>query len=486
LQTPLAGGVRRIVFHPLALLTVIFLGVYLDLQHSGKLDPKLTNDFISYELTWEATSLADALSSVRTFGYPLVLGLFGDEAGKYTSFPEIHLLFQFAAVMLLWAAVRAYSGSSWFAFAFAAPLAVPCHLKFVNWVQPDFLAPSMAIVALAALIYLVARPGHKWVWPVLGFTTFATYMLRPDHVFLVAFIPLTGAVLYYGWRPTGLRAAVRFATGLALVCMTPLLAFFGLRWATVGQFSVVNFDGYSMIGIAAPMIDEELIAELPEVQHELATDILEERRRRRLPVYEASSWTRAWHKHSSKNIWRISEPLARAQLVRERDEIEEIPDLPFLLGDLSLVINERLGTLAWSVIERRPELYLKWIYDSYRNGLNRSLKCGMVGLLTVILLLSTLIVMFDSVGRRSQEMDASPQRETGASGRYRVVFAVCFLAVGYFLVKLLLIVAVNEPADRFLMSSMMFLPSALAVGVFQLLLPIVSRLSRDSSLIARN
>ena len=179
-----------------------------------------------------------------------------------------------------------------------------------------------------------------------------------------------------------------------------------------------------------------------------------------------SSWTPKWHKDLSQNVWKVAEPLARAQLLKEQGAIQENPELPFLLGESSIVVNDRLGALAWSVIGRRPLLYLKWIFDSYRSGLNMFFDCKLVRQFNLLLLLSVPAVLIKASSKRSQM--PRPHREVETSSRALFIFGLCLIAVAYFLVKLGLTIMVNQPDDRFMVSAFIYLPSAFAICLFEI------------------
>jgi hypothetical protein len=457
--------------HPALWLLLLAVAAAAQLEHVKFLDAVESPDAISYELSAQAETAAELLSSVRTAGYPLLLRAVGVDSERYQLLPELHLVVHFLAMLLFWSGAARYTGSRWLAFAAAAPLLYPAHVGYVRFIQPDFLGPALAIASLGLLLRVVARPKSPIACTALALTTFLAYQMRPDYVFLVALLPLLGALLAICRRGADGARLRRLTLGLAAATLIPLLAFLGLRWAAVGELGLVPFGGYNMIGVTASFLDGEVVADLPEEQRPLANAIHRQRRRNQWPVFALDSWTRRFDKIHSRNVWMVAEPIARKAVTAELEaagelrlpaalarQIEEDPNFPHLLGESNLIINRRLGDLARALIAARPLLYLKWVRDGFFNGLGQLHLCTGLGPL-ILLIAGTMPIALRKARSPGGEADAE---------RPALLLGLCLIALSFFLVKLTMLAMVNVPDERFLLPAMILLPSAAAACLFEL------------------
>lgn len=457
----------RLLKHPLFWLFVVFFAVWGTVRRVNLLVANFSPDAVSYELLAKADSAAEALSSVRTIGYPLFLRLLGTVSPDYELAPSAHLVIYFGFVTLFWWSVCRYTESPWLGFAWALPLAHPCNLGFVKYVQPDFLGPAFAVGVVAALILLVRRPS--WMaWVALAGLTFCSYQIRPDNLFLLALLPPAGVVLLVCRRTFDPRTLVRFAAGLAAVGFLPLLLFLGVRWGLVGQFGLVPFGGYNLIGVTASFLDEDLVRELPEEHQVLAGAIEKRRKARRNHPYRTDSWTVVWHPQYSPNVWLVAEPLARKILTDAQTTPIDGVDVPPLSGEAVFTINRAFKELSREIIARRPLLYFKWVYDGVAAGCGRVFECGSFGKLLVLLALSFpfLLLRFGS---------HSAAVAGGGTDRGLQLLGLSLVAGAYFFGRLLLTVLVNEPSPRFVYPAMVFLPCVLSASLFEVWRRILAR-----------
>lgn len=444
--------------HPLFWLLAAFAAVWATLRRVNLLVANFSPDAVSYELLAEAETLREALSSVRTIGYPLFLRALGGISPEYQAAPTAHLAIYFAVLVAFWWSVRRYTDSPWLAFAWTLPLAHPCNLWFIKYVQPDFLGPAVAIAAVASLILLVDRPGPLG-WTALTALTFCAYQMRPDNLFLVALLPCAGIVLLLCRRTFAPSALLRFAAGLGVAVVVPLLLFMTLRWSVVGQFGVVPFGGYNLIGVTASFLDRDLVDELPQEHRQLAGRILEAREARKLRPLRADSWTDQWFRQYSPNVWHVAEPIARELLTEAGTTRIDGVDVPPLSGEPVFTINRAFKELSRAIIVRRPLVYSKWVHDGFGAGRAMLFECKEFGALILLLALSVPFVIARA-GRRSVADPASADRALRFLG-------LATVAVAYFAGRLLLTVLVNEPSPRFVLPAMVFLPGVLAASLFE-------------------
>ncbi len=468
----------RLLAHPLTWLALLAVAVGLGVREQGWLAPEVTYDTVSYEWPLELMTFADVLRSVRTFSYPMLLLVYGLFADDYASLPTVHLLIYFTAVALFWLGVRSYSRSRWLAFAAAAPLVAPCVLPWVRQIQPDLVAPAFAVLTMAVLFLLARRPRSVGLWIALTLAALLTYHLRPAYLFVVVLVPMVGLVLALGAR----RArVVRFTLGLAAACLLPLLSYCGMRWVVVGEFALLNLDGYNLIGIAASFLDQETVDAMPGEHRGLAARILRQRDRRGWVKYTEESDSQDFFRQYGINQWFIAEPIARRILFQQRHRYRKwkgdhkLPVTPLeafqiersryrigpLEGELAAVLNEQLRDFSHWLIERHPNLYVKWVRDGFLHGLGRLGTCHLLRWLAILTAVS-LPVLY--VRRRLRPPADTPSR---TSPRALCVYGLLVLGAGFFLAKLALVVLVSWPVDRYLFATLLFLPSALGAVLFE-------------------
>ncbi|MCP4200778.1 MAG: hypothetical protein GY769_02435 [bacterium] len=446
--------------HPLLWLVLLFWTVWRNLIKTGFLVAVPSPDTLSYDLLSRSDSLSELLSSVRTIGYPLFLKLLRSVSPDYQAAPTVHLAIYLAVVVLFWWSVRGYTGSPWRAFAWSLPLAYPCNLAFIKFIQPDFLGPAVAIAVTALLIMLARRPTSPILWILLTVVTFCSYQVRPDNLFLVVLVPLGGVVLLLCRRTFDTKRLLRVGAGLIAVTVVPLLLFMTLRWGLVGQFGVVPFGGYNLVGVAASFLDDELVRDLPPEQQELAAAILRGRRALKYQRYKAAAWTRNWHPQYSPNVWRVAEPIARELLTDAETTRFKGVDVPPVSGDAVFTINRAFKELSRAIILRRPILYCKWVYDGLWTGLAMLPQC-----MSFVQLMTLLVLSVPALLIRARRVGGNDSAST--IDRVLRLHGISIVVVAYFLGKLLLTVLVSVPYDRYVFPSMAFLPCVLAAALFE-------------------
>ena len=357
------------------LLVQAFL-VFFALLSSDSLKPEMVSDSASYRDAALAPSVAAALISHRTGGYPLFFKLAGlrKEArvdGRHKRhvvlvtrrLPKIHAAVYLAAVLLFWYAVRVYTGAPWLAFAATLPLVYSGLWSIVQRIQPDFLAAALALASVSLLILLAARPGGKLLWASLAVAVPLTYQVRPAYLFLVALAPVLGALLWLAREPARPRRALLLGLGLLGTMLVPYLLFCAVRWSIVGHFGLVSFGGFNVVGITASFLDGDLVRELPRRQQGFARRILRLRQASEMKPYKLLGDGVAYHAQYNSNVWDIAVPEAyrTARFAAQSGG----PAAAEPTRALGIEVNESLAELSRNIIRNRPFLYAKWVWDSF-------------------------------------------------------------------------------------------------------------------------
>lgn len=456
-KRPRSGRPGRLSHLPVACLILQIAVSVVVLDLSGRLDAEVVPDTNSYMRASRASTAKQALMQHRTYGYPLLLRSLRALPGEpphLAAIPKIHAALFFAAALLFWFAVRAWSGSSWLALASATPLASAPVLSLIPRVQPDFAAAALALIAISTLLLLAQNPGRIALWILLTLVVFATYQVRPAYVFLIPLVPLIGWILRICREGRLKLAQARWAAGLALAMILPFLVFAGVRRAVVGHFGLVSFTGFNLIGIAASFIDEDMIETLPSENRQLAAVILGQRSAWGWQPMTLDGDTRIWQQQYNTNTWKVSINPARrietryAEQARLRGESRRFRDIE---------VNDTLLDLSRTAIQQRPLLYSKWVRDTFLMGIGQMAHLHWVRW-PLLALLATLPIAWIG-GWFGRALDLR-------------LLGLLVLCGSYTAAHLLLVVAVSNALDRYVVGIALLLPSAICSLLFTLWKPL--------------
>ncbi|MDH3403043.1 MAG: hypothetical protein OES32_12995 [Acidobacteriota bacterium] len=444
-----SGALRRLARRalPVLLLLAQILLVHQSLTRNGKVRAIRVPDTASYLKLAQVKTVEGALTHYRTNGYALLLRLFG-----WRKLPGRELAIFFLGTLCLFAGVGAYGRSSWLGLAAASPLLYGDTLELLGRIQPDFVSCGFVLVAVGALLVSIARPRNVAAWVVLVLAVLAAYQCRPATLFVIGWLPVAG------WALRALRerrlggAALRWAAAVAAATVIPYLAFIGWRQARVGELGLVAFGGYNMSGLAASLIDEEMLSELEGEHRELATRIYRRRTLKGWTPYDPAAGSITWFEQYSPNIWQVSAPVAYAR-VRQEEAATPPGAAPRYVR---LEVNERLGALSKDVIRRRPAKYLAWVRDANLYGWRQLGGSPWVVWPAAVLAVSSLALL---VGRRRGIVPAA-----GEGSRVPEAAGLLLLGGSYFLAYVLLISLLSFPFSRYYYGTVLLLPSALCAA----------------------
>lgn len=485
--------IGRFLRHPLPYLVLLIGVAYWNAEDSGWLRPKITNDTVSYEHLLDATTVSEALSGLRSYGYPLVLRTFGLEHDGWAAVPRFHFVLYSLSILVFWLGVARFTRSRWVAFGAAAPLCFASAGEHVRLVVTDSIAESLGVAVVALLLLLVAgRAGWARVLTatLLGMAVFMTYWIRPIYQFLVVLVPLLGAVLCLCHAPRRRCAVGRWTAGLAALTLVPLLVLSVVRWNAVGEFGVSSLTGYHIGSIGALMLDEELVDEMPEGTQRLAREILAGRERLGLrPMRLRSRSSHYQARQFGLTMFEIAEPIVRDLVLEERgrtlreDRSTDLGplDIPGIMGPTALEMDSRLGRLGRAAIRARPLIYAKWVADAIRLGVLKVYRDRWLNILLSLLVLSIPLLLV----RASR--DATLFQRDG-SDRVLGLLGLTLVAGFYFLGHTVMIALVHWPKDRYAVAANLLLPAVAGAGLVELwrwILPPGDGLRRRSGVKAR-
>ncbi|MCH9649941.1 MAG: hypothetical protein K0U98_17020 [Deltaproteobacteria bacterium] len=420
----------------------------------GKLEPKRVGDVHGYLELVEADSLGEILTSVRTYGYPLFLKVFGVFFDGLGWVPPVQLVLYLASVVLFWWALSRYSGRKWLALAAASPLFYGSMLEQIRRLQADFLGATWALVTVSLLLRLATRPASRWRLGMVGAALAMTYHTRPAYLFLVVLVPLVGPFLRWCREATEIRELARWTVRLTATAVVPYLLYCTLRLVVVGHFGLVSFGGLNMIGLAGSFLDADLVAELPAQDQSLAGEILAAREAKGYKPMVTTFPARRWYSQYDFNVWQVAIPLVEEKLGPRK---ETFP-----------AINETLTGLSGRIIRLRPGLYKHWLVGGLIYGIGNGLSVFWI-LVPAFALFCSLPLALTQIHPRPEGGAALRIRDPVAEGKaWSYVLALVGLSGVYFLGSLSLVVVIEVPGERYLQPAVLLLPSALCAILFQL------------------
>jgi hypothetical protein len=409
----------------------------------GRFTPQLMADSASY-LEYDASSLRQALTDVRTFGYPLFLRA----VGRTEFVPFAQYIAAAAAVWIFYLGLISVGYRRWTALWCAGTLLVGrAVIDLGSFLVSDSLAISLTIAGAGCFLRIVSRPAGGLAWIAFVVLTFLAWQVRPASLFLIPLWPILGFVLdrHLVGRGNGLRRQTRRAAAIALAAAVPFLAFCTFRWFVVGHWGLVSFGGYNVVGIAGQIVDEDVVSELPPDLQPLGARIIRERER--LDAAQADADFLAMEARFNDTVWQAAVPAA-----------EDLTD-----GD-PVAVNQLLSRFSLAVIERRPRRYLGWLLGNANHARQQLITLTVFDKGTFCLGVAYLFLQTVSlVGRRSETIGGTHAPDLATRRLERLL--LFWMAIFHSALCCLLVILVEPANDRYMTAGMVFFPPVIAVWV---------------------
>lgn len=420
------------------------------------LEPIIEIDSSNYT-TFDFSSFVSMLTNKRTCGYPAFLKLVSCVSTNPTSIVYAHWFAMYLAVSLFAAGLIASGYHNFTAVWASAPLLFGRWiLEFGSVITADSLACSLAVGAAGCFFGCFASPTRRLAWCGLAVLTFLTYQTRPAYLFLIPLWPVVGFLLE--WlvvrREFSLKMALRRCVQFAATTIIPFLVFCTLRWAVVGDWGLVSFGGYNLIGIVAQFLDKQTIGSLPKDLQPLAQGI--------------------WIRHSSLEV-----QLPPANYVSMEEMYNPIiwscavPTAKELYGDNPIVINQAFSRLSGELLRQHPKLYLKWLIWNGAHAFNELVRLTVTDqgtrLLGLMFLIAQAIRLYRGPSTTHQISSSRPGDEAtskvidATARRFREVHLLFWTAIAMAAAKALLVVLVEPAISRYMLGAMPLLPGVFGV-----------------------
>ncbi len=449
------------VFYLILQASIVFLALIL----LGATEVKYGGDTRSY-LAFKTNSLAEALSHVRTFGYPLFLRLVRVFSPGLALLPYVQITLFFVAAIFFHSALRIYGFSKWTAFAAATPLIYLRLLRDLGRiVQADLPGASLGIVSVGLLFITVARPRSAWAWAGLSVSVFLTYQVRPVYLFLVPLFPLL-VLLLSALREPPLRWArplKRIFVGVLCGTFIPFLLFGLLRLAVVGHFGLVSFTGVNLMGITTQFLTKDIVKKFDKDLQPIAREMISIRDRKKIgvpPGMRMIPLTIFSHYYNTLQVEvfvALTDKLFHENLYsRKRFPGGEPPE------DFVAKVNRLALRLWFSTLVARPGVHLLYYLKSFLYQVSFTLYVeGLITGLLILLFIGHIVRTLYGLAQGARERPSRTNSE-----ELRCFKALFIVSLSYYLGNILVLTALVAPVGRLIMASAVLIPGALTAALF--------------------
>lgn len=416
------------------------------LKWTGRLDAKFEPDSQAY-LQHDWSSWQNALSGIRTPGYPAFLWLVTSIADP-SAIPLAHWIAGVTAGSIFIWGLLMVGFRPGPALAAGSVLFVSRSLwDMGSAVASDSLAITCSVAATGVFFGTLALPSRRRYWIALGVLTLTTYLIRPAFLFLIVLWPTLGPWLRYGLFDRSWTQAIQKWIAYTALTVGIFLGYCAFRWTMTGEFGLVSFGGYNLIGVSGQYLDEADIEGLPEQYRELARRMIA--RRVDIDDYRPPDTFETMVYLYNATVWKSAVPAAES-----------------LYGQDVARINQELKGLAGQLVRSHPREYRNWLLSNARYDVEQVVTLTATDLGTRLALIGFVIaVLYSFWFNQSRQgkaaiLDARPMRFE----LQMLFWTACVFALG----KGLLVILVEPALGRYVSASMCLMPSLVALCIWHI------------------
>jgi hypothetical protein len=425
-------------------------------------------------------SFVDSLTSNRTIGLPLFLKCVRTFSPSFSAWPLWYLSVRVLAVFIFCLGLRALGVSAWLAAALSSTLFYSDLSFWSRWfyqfVGPDGVAESLAILTVGMLLCLVSRPRNPLAWLGLTVSLFVTYQTHPSYLFLLGLVPLLGVVLLglVSAHADWIRYRLRVGLGLLAAGVLPYLGWCTLRLALVGHFGLVSFAGYTSVYVPGVWLSDDVVPDLPEDLRPLALAVLRDRA-------QLTDWQPPRDKegrfHFSVDFVADEKRLTAITWPSADLFAENAMKLYGGRGDTAnegygqdwVAVDRKLAAMTVALIKARPSYYADWLVAAFRAAMYSGLITPLLKYLVRLLIVLVAVWHIVYVSQRLRLGPARLGERIRASGNYYWALNVMMLlAISFALARIVQVILVTCPSERYISPAGVFLPTVAVVAVFAL------------------
>lgn len=421
-----------LVTGPLVLAT-IGLVYYVILLMFGKLSLKLGigGDEYSY-LVPVFEDFSHYWGGYRTLGYPVFLNVYSKLDPTYASLPHFCYIAFTVSTVYLYTKIRFLVASNSLALLFCLCLMLSPLNKNYDVISTETIGISLLALTLASFVSCFERTSVLRILT-LSLLTFLCWNLRPS---LIAIVPALVLAFSFGYVATPSRSRRRTLFLVLLGTIIPLVAFLGLRFATVGHFGITSFTGFGLASHATMLLKESDLTLVRERSQEISREIL----RRKIELIDDCNERSADATPVAKKIECSNEMgmVAWLAVIEHMRGVAPLPELGSLsnpwdypdylpLGSLSTfftqhhdpVIERALMQYSIDILRINKDGYFRWILAAFRN-----LYDDLIKYLSFVVLSTAFIAHFISPAKLPRRLSNRRLHNIATLGAFSLVFYI--------------------------------------------------------------
>lgn len=419
---------------------------------TGRLSVHTVNDTPSYA-DYPFESLNEALLSIRTPGYPIVLAVIRSTVGL-SFVPVFQVLLHATAAWILLEEMRARGMHFFAAFVVGLCVLLGCTAAdHVHTISTDAPAASLGVIA-AVLLMRFVRTLSATSAIGCGVVAVITIFVRPAYLYLVPWIAVAAWLLARrDWprQPEKRRRAARRGLAVAVAVMIPVFGWMMLRKAVVDDFSLLPFGHQNLSAVLVQLVPVAVLRDLPTEDasaRELGRQVAEQLELEGFELPRANRGRIAtltleeqWGQINYGVIW----PAARRIDQQTADGNSPI--------DSRVRVHRMIGVLNGAILKAAPMNYAVWLASAVRRavwGTAANIAMHPVFLIAILLGLGWLL---------KRASDPTPLQELPIPEGWS---ALAVVAISYVVFNVGFVILSSPPIGRFADAGAIFLPPLIA------------------------
>lgn len=450
--------------HPLLRCAGIAMVALFLAAITGRLSVHVVNDTPSY-IEYPFDSLAAAMLSIRTPGYPIFLTLVQSTVGL-SAVPVIQVLLHAIASWCLCEELMRRKMPIGPALLSAFCVLVGCTAAdHLNTISTDAPAASLGVLT-AALLMKACRTDRRRDAVFCAVLAVLTLFVRPAYLYLIPWLAVAGWLL--GRRrsvvdpaDSAARSAGWVGAKVAIAVTLLVLGWMGARKMVVSDFGIVPFGHQNLSAILVQTVPPSQLRTLPGPSGQLGRAIADELQRGEfqlpaeagggIPTMTIES---QWGQINYEVVW----PLAR----EIESQHQAGGEVPFQVG-----VHHRIAALNRSIVSVAPQAYARWLLLAMRRSVWGTAANLAMHPLFLLMILIGLVRIVVSAARRAS---IGPVQVPAAWGDFALV------GISYAVFAIAFVSLTSPPIGRFADAGAIFLPALVA----SLFVP-VEQVDRDGS-----
>jgi len=439
----------------------LFLGLTdrLDLSNSAI----HTGDVPSY-LLFPFHSLSEALSSHRTFGFPLLLQGFKLIDNDLSSLPLVLYVIYSLSLMFLYKSIVDISFKPIIALVICTSLLL--NASFVSGLQSLTAATlvSILMVLILGMLFRLKNLNNYMDLAILSVLIFFLYQTRPNLAPLIILAPFWLFLINYYFRDYSFKSASILGLGSLLTNSFLLIIFLSIRIISIGEFGMNSFSGTVLSGQATSYLDEEIILELEGTPKILAVNILKRKAQLSAPCNKPKRELTHLDRHECGNVWIMTSWLAT---IKHFDKEEPFKDEglniepwkhtelgPFFSRNNTLIDNS-LSDYGRQIIFKEPKLAFSRMIYEYKFAFKSFLEMFTTKI-PYLAAFGFLVISWLFQGRSRKRNNQLSVRKIYKMKEFHLFLVMLFISITYMLQGILVSGAMIHLDNRYISSSSIF------------------------------